>query len=372
MTLADGRELIYFDETPGASRVLRDDRDLPIIGHNSQARFDALAGEWVAIAGHRQARTYHPPESACPLCPSRNGNHTEIPSPAYDVVVFENRFPSFAENAGNGPWPPPALAPPPYQALQPDGSLPPDRWRNPAPAIGRCEVVCFTADHHASMSMLPPTRIRTVLEVWIDRTVALSRHPGAQQVFCFENRGIEIGVTLQHPHGQIYAYPFVTPVTSRMIAQAARYRKSNGANLFADVIAREESGPRVVAGNSEWLAFVPFAARWPIEVHLYPRRRVPDLPGLDEAQREAFVPAYLEVLRRMEGVFDDTLPSITAWHQAPVHQGRDDFWLHLRMFSIRRAPGKIKYLAGSESAMGAFINDIAPEAAARRLREVVL
>jgi UDPglucose--hexose-1-phosphate uridylyltransferase len=349
--LADGREIIYFDESPDATRDLHDSRDLPAVQHSSQVRYDALAGEWVAIAGHRQTRTYHPPADACPLCPSTPGHLTEIPSPAYDVVVFENRFPSFA---GDGP------------GVQRNGIF------DPQPGNGRCEVVCFTSDHRASMSSLPASRIRTVVDVWADRTQALGRHPGVQQVFCFENRGVEIGVTLEHPHGQIYGYPFVTPVTSRMLNQVADYRNAHGRNLFEDVVAHESAGPRLVAGNEHWFAFVPFAARWPLEVHLYPRRRVPDLPALTDQQRDAFVPVYTEVLRRMEGVFADTLPSITGWHQAPVREGREDFWLHLRLFSIRRAVGKLKYLAGSESAMGAFINDIAPEAAARRLREVVL
>ncbi len=349
--LADGREIIYFDESPCQQRELSDSRDLSPVQHLSQARFDALAGEWVGIAGHRQTRTYHPPANACPLCPSVPGNLTEIPSSSYDVVVFENRFPSFA---GTG-------APAHVGGMF-----------DPQPGNGRCEVVCFTSDHHASMSTLPPSRIRTVLEVWADRTAALSALPGVEQVFCFENRGAEIGVTLDHPHGQIYGYPFVTPVTASMLEQVAHYREVNGRNLFEDVLAGEAAGPRVVAGNEHWTAFVPFAARWPIEVHLYPRRQVPDLPALTDDERDAFVPIYSEALRRMEGVFDDTLPSITAWNQAPVRAGREDFWLHLRLFSIRRSVGKVKYLAGSESGMGAFINDISPESAAQRLRGVQL
>lgn len=349
--LADGRELIYFDESAGIDRSAPDTRDLPAVEHHSEARFDALAGEWVAIAGHRQSRTYHPPADQCPLCPSTQGHASEIPSADYDVVVFENRFPSFS---GSGP------------AVTHTG---------PADAQagnGRCEVVCFTSDHHATMSTLPESRIRTVVDVWTDRTHALAQHPGVEQVFCFENRGAEIGVTLDHPHGQIYGYPFVTPVTSRMLDSVAAHAKSHGTNLFADLLAVEATSPRVVAGNEHWVAFVPFAARWPIEVHLYPRRQAPDLPALTDDERDAFVPVYREALARMEALFDEPLPLITGWHQAPVHTGRDNWWAHLRLTSIRRAPGKIKYLAGSESAMGAFINDTAPEEIAARLREVAI
>ncbi len=350
--LADGREIIYFDETPGAVRVLDDPRDLPPVESLSTARYDRLTGEWVGIAGHRQTRTYHPPADQCPLCPSTSVNSSEIPSPTYDVVVFENRFPSFS-----GPGDPAEI----------DGLF------TTAVGNGRCEVVCFTSDHNATFSQLAPERVGTVIAAWADRTVALSAQPGVEQVFCFENRGVEIGVTLAHPHGQIYGYPFVTPHTSAMLRQVADYRSASGGNLFGDVIAAEiADGSRIVAENERWIAFVPFAARWPVEVQVFPKTRVADIPALTPQQRHDLAPLYLEVLRRMEGVFDDSLPAITAWHQAPVHAGRDDFWLHLQIFTIRRAEGKLKYLAGSESAMGAFVNDITPEVAAERLRSVAL
>lgn len=350
-TLADGRELIYFDETPNARRDLVDRRDLPHVDHQSEVRFDALAGEWVAIAGHRQSRTYRPPADACPLCPSTDERMTEIPASSYDVAVFENRFPSF------------------------DGAGPSVRGRNlvePLPGNGRCEVVCFTSNHRATMSSLPESRIRTVLDVWTDRSLALAAHPGVEQVFCFENRGTEIGVTLDHPHGQIYGYPFITPVTRAMLGNLAAHRSAHGENLFGALLGRELAGTRIVAANEHWVAFVPFAARWPIEVHLYPRRQVPDLPALGDDERDAFVTVYREVLQRMEGLYDSPLPAITAWHQAPVREGRDEWWAHLRLFSIRRDVNKVKYLAGSESGLGAFINDSTPESIAGRLKEVSL
>jgi UDPglucose--hexose-1-phosphate uridylyltransferase len=117
-------------------------------------------------------------------------------------------------------------------------------------------------------------------------------------------------------------------------------------------------------------AFVPFAAHWPYEVHLYPRRRVPDLQGLDAAQREEFCHVYLDLLRRFDRLFATPAPYISAWHQAPVRAGRPDFALHLELFTIRRSPDKLKYLAGSESGMGAFTGDIAAEAAAATLRRL--
>ena len=341
--LADGREIVYFDEAPGLDRVLaRDTRPLPPrppgppgpVGSPEQGiRWDPLAGEWVVIAAARQDRTFLPPADQCPLDPSAPGRPTEIPAASYDVVVFENRFPSLRE------------------------------------PLGRCEVVCFTSDHYASFAQLTPRRVRTVLEAWVDRTEVLGALPETRQVYCFENRGEEIGVTLRHPHGQIYAFPFVAPRLERMVAQARLYQ---GGNLFDDLVAAElRAGTRIVARNEHWVAFVPEAARWPYEVRIFPVARVPDLPALGEAAREAFGPLYLDVLRRFDGLFGGPAPYIAAWHQVPVadQAARAVFAAHLQVLSIRRAPGKLKYLAGTESGMGVWINDIVPEEAAQRLRE---
>jgi UDPglucose--hexose-1-phosphate uridylyltransferase len=332
--LADGREIIFFDRPGAAERVVDDRRPLTVALTSSQIRRDPILDESVVIASHRQDRTYLPPADECPLCPSSGGRMTEVPTPDYQVAVFENRFPSLS---GQG--------------------------------LGRCEVVCFSSDHALSFADLDEDRAALVLAAWIDRSTALATLPGVQQVFCFENRGREIGVTLSHPHGQIYAYPFVTPRTTRMLEVAQRYHDATGAVLVDDVVAAErQAGTRVIAETDEWTAFVPEAARWPVEVHLYPRRRVPDLPGLDAAQRADFGPLYLDLLRRFDRLYGDQLPYISAWHQAPTTAGRDLLGLHLELFSIRRAVGKLKFLAGSESAMGAFIGDALPEQTAERLR----
>ncbi|MFF5479187.1 galactose-1-phosphate uridylyltransferase [Streptomyces sp. NPDC012935] len=351
--LADGRELVYYDLRDDTVRDAVDRRPLDRTVTTSEVREDALLGDAVAIASHRQGRTYHPPADECPLCPSQGEQLSEIPDSSYDVVVFENRFPSLAGDSG------------------------------------RCEVVCFTSDHHASFADLTEEQARLVLDAWTDRTSELSSLPCVEQVFCFENRGAEIGVTLGHPHGQIYAYPFTTPRTSLMLRSLAAHKDATGGeNLFDAVLERELADQRVVLESEHWAAFVPYAAHWPYEVHLYPKRRVPDLLALDEEARSEFPKVYLELLRRFDRIFDGRdggensggeppTPYIAAWHQAPFgtleeFEGvvREDFALHLELFTIRRTSGKLKFLAGSESGMNVFINDVPPERAAERLREV--
>jgi len=352
--LADGRELIYFDEKARRREEL-DRRELPGLETSIELRHDPLLDAEVVIASHRQERTHLPPEDECPLCPSTQERSTEIPASDYDIVVFENRFPSFATGSLElGPLP--------------EGDTAVTR----SVAHGRCEVVCFTPEHDLSFADLPPERVRSLVEVWIDRSVELAALNCVEQVFCFENRGEEIGVTLHHPHGQIYAYPFVTPRTRRMLESASRHRDETGRNLFADVLAAErEAGTRIVAASDLWTAFVPSFARWPFEVHIYPNRQVPDLAALTGSECDELSRIYRDVLRGFDRLFDLRMPYISAVHQAPVRSGRDLSYLQLQVFSSRRSPEKLKYPAASESAMSVFINDVRPEQSAEMLRAAV-
>ncbi|GAB3593748.1 galactose-1-phosphate uridylyltransferase [Angustibacter peucedani] len=367
--LHDGREIIYYDDTPpyvdgSATRELHDSRPPAAPEHAGQMRFDPLSGSWVAIAAHRMDRAFMPPADECPLCPTGRGTvPSEIPADDYDVVVFENKSPSFSPRVDGTPG----------QVTLLDGE---PLWPT-MPAFGRCEVLCFTSDHSSTFADLTEARARTVVETWVDRTRELGEVPGVEQVFCFENRGREIGVTLTHPHGQIYAYPWVTPRTERILTLAREHRARTGGNLLRDVLdAERRAGERVVVVGEHWTAYVPAAARWPVEVHLAPHRDVPDLPALDGDERDELARVYLDLLRRLDRFHTGAdgepvrLPYIAGWHQAPVHEGRDLARLHLQITSVLRAPGKLKYLAGSESGMGAWVNDATPEQIAARLREV--
>lgn len=365
--LADGRDIFFYDDAP-RNRQVRDPRDIARTTGASELRYDPFLDEWVAVAAARQHRTHLPSTDQCPLCPSTESRATEIPQDDYDVVVFENRFPSFSGGAVLAPH----LA---GDALAAFGTKDGDLADIRHPGAGRCEVVCFTPDHGTSLAQLSARRIETVVEAWADRTQDLYATGQVDQVYCFENRGEEIGVTLHHPHGQIYGYPFATPRTRTMLSQARRFRAATGLDLFAETLRAEQHAAehsatgRVILSTDHWTAFVPSWARWPVEIHIYPHRAVRSLPELSPAERRDFARLYLQVLGAGDALFATPLPYISGWHQAPLSAPETDFRLHLQLFSIRRADNKLKYLAGSESGMGVFINDIPPEEMAQRLRD---
>ena len=331
--LADGRELFYYDETPDQDRSAPDLRDLPTVSTTSELRRDPLTGEITAVAGHRQDRTFLPAADQCPLDPSRPGHPTEIPADDYDVAVFENRFPSLAGSTG------------------------------------RCEVVVFSSDHDASFGELPVSRVRTLIDVWADRTAELNSRPGIEYVFCFENRGVEVGVTLHHPHGQIYAFPFVPPRPAKMLDVAREHRERTGECVACVALAEEKAdGSRIIVAGEYFTAYVPYAGRWPFDVNIVPNRHLPDLPALTDAERDELAVIGKDCVQRLDRLFGVPMPYIGSWYQAPARADREVAHLRWQLAAMRRAPGKLKYLAGTESGGGAFMNDIRPERAAEMLR----
>lgn len=352
--LADGRDLLFFALPGHVPAPVADRRPLPPAAPGpSQLRFDRSTGQWVIIAPQRQDRTYKPAPDRCPLCPGPSGLTSEVPAADYDVVVFENRFPSLSGAGTLGPV---------------DGGCP---GFVSAPGYGRCEVICFSSDHTGSFAELEAPHARLVVDAWRHRTADLMARPGIEQVFCFENRGEEIGVTLPHPHGQIYGYPYLTPRAATMLQQAREHRIRHGSNLFEDLLAHEVAdGSRVVARTEPFTAFVPFAARWPVEVHVYPNRFVRNLIELDVTELDAFAHIYLDVLQRFDRMYSAPLPYISALHQFADTDAQREGYFHVELMSIRRSAAALKYLAASESAMDAFISDVNPENVAQRLREL--
>jgi UDPglucose--hexose-1-phosphate uridylyltransferase len=327
----DGRYLLLFE--PGAPHDPSPPALPSLGGGASELRWHPLLREWVTVAPWRQERTYHPPPEHCPLCPTGVGEpETEVPVPDYHIAVFENRFPAYGGQHG------------------------------------RCEVVCYVSAHHASLGTQPMEHVRDLIEVWQDRIADLSRSPSVRYVYVFENRGEVIGVTLHHPHGQIYGYPFVPPVIERELASSAAHLRRTRRCLYCDVLAAEVGGPRVVAGDGHWLAFVPSFARWPYEVHLAPLVHTGRLTDLQPEQSDSLAWILVDVLRRYDRLFGRPLPYVMAMHQRPPGRGSSHYHLHIEFYPPHRAADRLKYLAGSELGAGAFIVDARAEDTARELR----
>ncbi|MDQ1402289.1 MAG: UDPglucose--hexose-phosphate uridylyltransferase [Actinomycetota bacterium] len=314
-----------------------------------ERRRDPLTGQWRVFAGHRQDRTFLPPPDQCPLCPTRPGGLvTEIHKPSFDIAVFDNRFPSLVASP-----PPPSVAGTDLYAV--------------APAAGACEVVVYSDDHEATFAGLGRERTRLVIDTWAERYTALGARPEVAYVFIFENKGEEIGVTLSHPHGQIYGYPEIPPIPRLELEAAA----AAGRCVLCDVVAAEVADDqRAVTGNDSFVAFVPFAPRFPYEVHIASRVHRPSLVDLDDGERDDLAGVLETVTRTYDLLWGFSLPYVMAVHQAPTDGGD---WsaashLHVEFTPIHRSATKLKYLAGSELGAGAFISDVAPEQAAAELR----
>jgi UDPglucose--hexose-1-phosphate uridylyltransferase len=346
----DGRALALYSRRPiGAVGAAPTPAAVPS-GANPHLRWHPLRGEWVAYAAHRQSRTFLPPPEYNPLRPSADADHpTELPLGDYDVAVFDNLFPSFALDAHD----PPTLDVP------------------TAPARGRCEVVVYTQDPGGALSRLPVDHVALLLEVWGDRT-RRNEALGLRYVLPFENRGVEVGVTLHHPHGQIYSYPFVPPVPARAHALEHAHYESHRRTLLESLIeAEERDGRRMLYAGSAAVAFVPAWARYPYEVWVAPRRAVPGFAALDPVAREDLARALATVLRKYDGLWHRPFPYLLAWYQAPL-DGSPHPESHLRAEFLPpyRTETKLKFLAGTELAAGTFAMDALPEDKARELQAV--
>ncbi len=347
--LSDSRSLMYFDDvtTPSTTRA-SDAREALERSATPKMRLDPLTREWVSIAPARNQRAFLPTEESCPLCAQTDANPSEVPGP-FDVAVFENKSPSF------GP------------ALGPGSSLPSQTFGAHTDAVGRCEIVVFSQDHHGSFIGLDAQRIDTVIAAWTHRTEELKALPGVKTVFPFENRGEEIGVTLHHPHGQIYSYPFIPPRTSALLANS----RAHGTGFFQDYLEFESRSERLVIRGDSFSAFVPYAARWPVEMILVPHRPVADFTELTDSERKELGVLVPQMLNAVNGLYESETPYIAAWYQAPSGLSGEEFRFHFRVTSPKRSENKLKFLAGSETAMGAFILDVNPETQAEQLRAVL-
>ncbi|MEX1255157.1 MAG: galactose-1-phosphate uridylyltransferase [Dehalococcoidia bacterium] len=351
ITKADGRYLWYYTWDGPPPEIDVPTGGLSMETEGLELRWHPLLETWVVVAPERQERTFLPPPEYCPLCPTRDPSSlTEVPSSGYEIVVFENRFPSFRRDA-----PQPAQPPAPHRA---------------GPAAGAGEVVVYSSDHDATLGALPAAQIERLVEVWTDRYRELAARPEVAYVFIFENRGEEIGVTLTHPHGQIYAFPFVPPHVERELTAARRYQREHGGCLHCALIEDETaSGERLVAHNESFVAFVPYFARWPYELHVVSRRHRASLAELTKAERRDLAGLLKVVLQKYDNLWGFPMPFVMSIHQRPTDGRRyPGCHLHIEFTPPYRSRDRLKYLAGCETGAGTFIVDARAEETAVELR----
>jgi UDPglucose--hexose-1-phosphate uridylyltransferase len=292
-----------------------------------------------------------PPPEYNPLAPTKDPEFpTELPQGNYDIAVFENRFPSLIPTATDAPA---AIV-------------------ETLPANGACEVVVFTQNPQATLSGLPLDHLELLFQVWGDRTHAISQHSQIQYILPFENKGIEVGVTLHHPHGQIYAYPFVPPLPARMGDRQLEYYQQHQRGLLQDLIQREIIDDQRILYCDEWaIAFVPVCARYPYEVWIAPIQPVANFEDLTHEQRSGLAKALKTVTLKYDGLWNRSFPYLMAWFQAPVNGEPHPEWhLHAEFYPPYRTSDRLKYLAGTELAAGMFANDALPEEKAKELQAI--
>lgn len=313
-----------------------------------ELRWNPILRRWNIISDARQDRPVLP-EDSCPLCPEV----LEVPREDYYIVSFENRFPSLERDP---------------ETPNVEG----DSFYKVRENEGVCEVILYSSDHETPPADLSLKRFEDLIRVWRDRFEELSEEEFIDYVYIFENRGREIGVSLDHPHGQIYAFPFIPPLARRSIGSAKSHHEKNDECIFCRVLKKEgEFGERIIWEDDYFVAFVPFYARFPYEVHLYPKRHFPTIAALEERELSSLASGIKTVLNKYGNLFPiEDFPYITSFHQAPV-DGRDYsyYHFHLEFYSLQRGKDKIKYRAGVETGTNAFISSLSPEKMAKDLRE---
>ena len=312
----------------------------------TELRWNPTLREWVSTASHRQDRPQLP-RDWCPFCPGSG----RVPDD-YDVYLYPNDFPAF-------------FLSPPQPAIQGD-----DFYRV-RPSRGKCDVVLYHPDHNTSLPQLSIKHITLLVQLWRKRFVELKATPGIRYVLIFENKGAVIGVTMPHPHGQIYAFPFIPPRIEREVAVARAHARAHKRCLYCDILKKERrGGRRMVAENSAFTAFVPFYARWPYEVHIFARRHLGAIDEFRPREEKALAEILKRVTRKYDNLFGFSFPYMMLLHQAPA-KGRFPFYhFHIEFYPPHRSKDKLKYLAGVETGAGTFLNDSLAEEKAAELRAV--
>ncbi|MBI4853444.1 MAG: galactose-1-phosphate uridylyltransferase [Acidobacteria bacterium] len=348
---SDGRYLILYWQKPTTVSLLENNLGVESSPINNELRWNPVLEEWVGVATQRQSRTFFPPDNFCPLCVTKEGEFiTEIPLANYEVAVFQNKFPAFTANC-----------------VEP---IKDDFYLNTS-AQGECEVVVYSPDHQATLANLSILEIENLIEAWKDRFAELGAQEHVKYVYIFENKGREIGVTLPHPHGQIYAFPFIPPIPERELRAVEKHWVKYQECLFCKILEKETTHQeRIVIENEAFLAFIPFYARWPYETHIYSKRHVSAITDFNFKECNLLARLLKGLLDCFDKLWQKPFPYIMLMHQRPTDGKNYDFYhFHIEFYPPYRTQDKLKYLAGVEAGCGVFLNDSQAEEKAKELRK---
>jgi UDPglucose--hexose-1-phosphate uridylyltransferase len=309
----------------------------------SELRWHPLLRQWVAVAAVRQNRPQMP-ANWCPFDPGSG----HVPD-HYDVFLYPNDFAAFTLDS-------PAFAPE-TGLFCTTGSR------------GATDVVLYHPNHTLPPSQMTHEHWRKVVGLWTSRYITLAAHPDIQYTYVFENTGVAIGVTMPHPHGQIYSFPYIPPYIQTELDSGVGYFREHGACLYCDILSREQAdGRRIVWENASFTAMCPFWARYPTEVTIYARRHLGALPDLTETEAADLAEVIKIVRMKYDNLYGFPMPLMMIQRQRPSKGEHPYFHYHVDFYPIQRSQTKLKYIAGVESGAGTFLNDTVAEDEAEKLR----
>ena len=310
-----------------------------------ELRFHPLIGEWIAVAAHREKRPWRP--NYCPFCPGRP--ETGV---GWKTLALPNSYPVLAEDA------PQPSHHPLVKSLK---------------ARGFAEVLVESPDHHAEdFCDLSLEQVVEALKLYREETKRLSEYQFVRYIYIFRNKGAEAGVSLVHPHSQLYALPVIPPRVAREIRRLRLYRARRGSCLLCDMVKVEvELGVRIVYENRGFMALVPYYAMWPRELHIYPKKHVSSLLEFSDNALQDLAEALRMSTAALNAVAEGSMPYIMAVHQAPAKGDYRDYHFHIEFYPLWRERGLKKYAAGAEIGGGIFTYDGLPEEHAKELREAL-
>jgi len=314
----------------------------------SELRWHPLLREWVSVAAARQNRPQMP-RDWCPFCPGSG----QVPE-HYDTFLYPNDFAAFSAA---------------YPAFDETVRDQPGLFHTTG-SRGACDVVLYHPDHNLTPSAMTAEHWGKVVELWRLRTEQLFADPAIACVYIFENTGVAIGVTMPHPHGQIYALPFLPPLVERELRSAVDHYAAHRACIYCGLLdAERAAGVRMVIDGPAFSAFVPFQARWPGEMQIYPRRHFGTLLDMTPDESAELARTIKAVRMKYDNLWGFPIPLMMMVRQRPAQCNPAHFHFHVEFCPIQRSETKIKYLAGVESGTGTFLNDTVPEEKAAEFRD---